>query len=362
MKLQSNMIHSVLRGPFCRLMSTSSSFQVLRLGPTRYAQASWDTLATEKNVSVLSTKAHNRAEFIEELKAGTYADLDYITRTIESIAETGRIDEEMVDLLKKYTKVKAISHNGAGYDQVDAVACGKAGIQVSNVPSLVDDATADTHIYLLLGAMRNFQQSTVGLLQGRWPTEKCAGAAVGHDPEGKVLGILGMGGIGRAIRDRMKPFGLSKVIYHNRNRLSPLLEAGAKYVSEDELFAQADIISVSIPLNPHTHHLIDSESIAKMKDGVVIVNTARGAVINEKDLIAALKSGKVGAFGTDVFENEPNADPELIKLPNVTALPHMGTYTIETLKAMEVFVVQNVYTFIDTGKVLSLVPEQKGLF
>ncbi len=347
-----------------RKMSTPAykSLTVLRLGPTVYAEDTWQEMSKKYNVKIVECKPKNREEFITDLRAGKYADVDYITRTFFSARWTGLFDKELAKEIKEHTKVKAVSHNGAGYDQVDAVAFGDLGIQVSNVPGLVDNATADTHIYLLLGAMRVFQLGTERMKLGLWPKELNSKVPMGHDPEGKVIGIFGMGGIGRAIRDRLAPFHPKEIIYHNRHQLSPELEGAAKYVSFDDLLARSDVICVSIPLNTHTKHIINKDTISKMKDGVVIINTARGAVIDEADMIPALKSGKVGALGSDVWENEPNANPEIYNLPNVTALPHLGTHTVETAKEMEEYVVKNIVTFKETGKVLAMVPELKGKF
>ncbi|ODV85164.1 hypothetical protein CANARDRAFT_199044 [[Candida] arabinofermentans NRRL YB-2248] len=343
-------------------MSTSSpTTKVLRFGPIRFGQGAWDDLSKNYNVEVVESAASSRAEFVAELKSGKFQDVSIITRTFESVKQTGLYDKELIADIVANTKVKAISHNGAGYDQIDADECGANGIQLSNVPSLVDAATADTHIYLLLGALRNFQLSTQNLNKGQWPTQKCAGTPIGHDPEGKVLGIYGMGGIGRAVRDRAAPFGFSKIIYHNRNKLSDELEGGATYVTFDELLAQSDVISINIPLNAATKYSINAKAIEKMKTGVVIVNTARGPVIEEAALLPALKSGKVASFGADVWENEPNINMELATLPNVIALPHMGTHTVETIKAMEEYVVKNVATYLDTGRVLAMVPELKNV-
>lgn len=346
----------------CRKYSTGKSLNVLRLGPTRFAQQAWNDLVSKYNVNIVETNAGNREEFISELKSGKFSNINFITRTFESIKQTGMVDKELLELINKYTQVKAMSHNGAGYDQVDAIECGKLGIQLSNVPNLVDDATADTAVYLLIGAMRNFQISSENMKKGLWKTKKCAGTPIGNDPEEKVLGILGMGGIGRTIRDRLLPFKFSKILYHNRNKLSEELEKGAIYCQNvEELFEKSDVISISVPLNKNTHHIINEKSLNIMKDGVVIINTSRGPVIDEPALKIALKSGKVSAFGGDVWENEPNVDMELIELPNVTCLPHMGTHTVETMKAMEEFVVKNVEKYIETNKVLSIVPELKNI-
>lgn len=344
-------------------MSAPKSLTVLRLGKVSFAQSAWTDIVSKYNVSVVETKSSNREEFIHELKDGKYSNVDYVTRTFDSYKQTGFFDKELLELIKKYTNVKALSHCGAGYDQVDAVACGELGFQLSNVPGVVDDATADTAVYLVLGALRNFQLSSEKMKQGLWPSAKCAGTPIGHDPEGKVLGILGMGGIGKTIRDKLSPFGFSKVLYHNRRRLPSDIEKGAVYCEDiEDLYAQADVISISVPLNTHTKHMINKDSISKMKDGVTIVNTARGPIIDESALKEALKSGKVGAFGADVFENEPHVDMELVNLPNVAALPHMGTHTYETMKGMEEHVVNNVIEYINTGKVLTIVPELKDKY
>ena len=345
-----------------RKYSASAPLKVLRLGNPVYAQSAWAKLTADYPITVTSTNSTNRSEFIEELKAGKYLDVGYITRTFESCKQTGLFDIELLDLIKEYTKVEAISHNGAGYDQVDATKCAELNIQVSNVPTAVDNATADTAVYLVLGAVRNFQYSTERMKAGAWPSTKCAGADVGHDPDGKVLGILGMGGIGRTIRDRLEPFGFKGIAYHNRKQLSDDLAKGAEYcATPDELYKRADVICVSVPLNKATKHMINEKAFESMKDGVIIVNTARGPIVDESALKKALQSGKVGAFAADVWENEPNVDMELIAMRNVTCLPHMGTFTVETMKKMEEFVVKNVETFVETGDVLSLVSECSSL-
>lgn len=344
---------------------SGKTFTVLRFGPIRFAEKSWDSFFDKyQNIKLVESPCKNRAEFFHELESGLYKDVNYISRTYQSYEFTGLFDRELLENVVKYTKVKAISHTGAGYDQVDAIACRDLGLQLSNVPGAVDDSTADTNVFLILACMRNFQLGHENLMKGKWPEDnKSAGTPYGHSLQGKTVGILGMGGIGRTIRDRLQGFGFKKIIYYNRTRLDPDLELGAEYCPTlDELVMESDIISVNIPLNPHTRHIINKDLIAKMKDNVVIVNTARGPVIDEAALKPALLSGKVFSFGTDVFENEPNIDFELAKLPNVVSLPHMGTHTMETLLQMEEIVISNVETFYKTGKVLTPVAELKGLY
>lgn len=234
---------------------------------------------------------------------------------------------------------------GAGYDQVDVHACSARNppIRVSNVPTAVDDATADTNMFLIIGALRNFNTGMQALREGKWRGQPAM--PLGHDPQGKVLGILGMGGIGRNLKKKAEAFGM-KIIYHNRRKLSDELTAGAEYVSFDDLLSRSDVLSLNLPLNvsdvwslwsrgyanlekKNTRHIISTPEFAKMKDGVVVVNTARGAVMDEAALVEALDSGKVFSAGLDVFEEEPKIHPGLVGNPNVMLVPHMGTWTKE---------------------------------
>lgn len=332
---------------------------VLRLGNVKFAQEAWQQFSKEVEVIELDPSV-TREQFLKDLKdpSSPLARTTVITRTFHSVEQTGRFDKEIADGLPE--SVVAVCHTGAGYDQIDVKYFSDRKIQVSNVPDIVNNATADVHVFLLLGALRNFEYGNRSLLKGEWPARGAgAGAPFGHDPDGKVVGVLGLGGIGRAVVERLKPFGFKKFIYHNRNRLSPELENGCEHVSFDELLAQSDVISVNIPLNANTRHIIDSVAIDKMKEGVVIVNTARGAVIDENSLITGLQSRKIRSVGLDVFEQEPEVPRELIDMPQVVALPHMGTYSVETLKRMEEHVIDNAKSAIQIGKVISLVPELK---
>lgn len=344
-----------IRG-FSQVRMTVSRPKILQLGPWENSKPEWDKLA--QHADIIKCESKNRDEFLQDLK-DKYSDITNIARTFLSIAQTGRFDAELVEALPK--SVVLISHCGAGYDQIDPEPLTKRNIQLSNVTEPVEAPTALTAVYLTLAAMRNFQRGHDLLVEGKWPIGKCGGSPLGYDPEGKVVGILGMGGIGRAIRDRLEPFGFEKIIYYNRKRLSPELEKGAEYVTYDDLLAQSDVIMVSVPLNKNTHHLINADSISKMKDGVIIVNTARGAVIDEAEITKALKDGKVGSFGSDVFEYEPEVSPELYNLPNVVSLPHMGTHTYQAMRNLEVWVVENIHQYITTGKVKTIVPEQSGI-
>lgn len=335
---------------------------ILRLGDIRFAQSKWETFSKSFNVISIDSKENSttRSEFLKDLDSGKFDGIVGITRTFFSVQQTGPFDSELISHLPK--SIKFICHNGAGYDQIDAVACAKKGIQVGNVPHLVNAPTSDTHVFLLLGALRNFKNGIQRLSEGKWNAD----CPPGFDPvEKPVVGVLGLGGIGRDVVKKLRPFGFEKFIYHNRNKLSEDLEQGCEWVTFDNLLAQADIINVCIPLNPHTKHIINKDAFDKMKKGVIIVNTARGAVIDEAELVNQLKSGKVAAAGMDVFEHEPNVtleNNELIKMSNVFALPHQGTNTFNTIKKMEEDVVDNALGYLNSGKLVNLVPEMKGTF
>ena len=228
---------------------------------------------------------------------------------------------------------------------------------MSNVPQAVDASTADTALYLLLGALREFHAPTVALREGKWRGEP--EPPLGHDPEGKVLGILGMGGIGKNLKAKAEALGM-RVLYHNRREVDG--EEG--YRGFEELLREVDVLSLNLPLNvrnfsilsvlflflfsffllhlfnsrciclirqlqPSTHHIISTPQFNMMKDSIIIINTARGGVIDEAALVYALDSGKVRSVGLDVYEDEPKVHPGLLENPRVTLLPHMGTWTVE---------------------------------
>ncbi|KAG4262213.1 D-3-phosphoglycerate dehydrogenase, partial [Fusarium proliferatum] len=301
-------------------------------------------------------KSNQRSAFIEETKSGAFDGVKAIYGTNKSVGITGPFDAELLDILPK--SLKFICHNGAGYDPIHVPECTSRGILVSNTPTAVDDATADITIFLLIGALRNISSSIFTLREGTW--RGTPPPSLGHDPQGKVLGILGMGGIGRNVARKARAFGMT-VRYHNRSRLSPDLEDGAEYVDFETLLKDSHVLSLNLPLNPKTRHTIGKPQFDIMKRGIVIVNTARGAVMDEAALVEALESGQVASAGLDVFENEPEVHPGLLKNKNVLLVPHMGTWTVETERLMEAWAMDNVRLAVTEGKLKSIVSEQKDL-
>ncbi|KAK3292062.1 uncharacterized protein B0H64DRAFT_405521 [Chaetomium fimeti] len=330
--------------------------KVLRLGVIVHAHSAWASV--EEIADVFTPKSTNRADFLEEAASGAFDGCVAAYRTFDSFEVTGKIDGELLDALPR--SLRFVCHNGAGYDQVDVQACTAHNIRVSNTPTAVDDATADIGIFLLLGALRNLAVGMAAIRAGEWRGSTLP--ALGHDPQGKVLGILGMGGIGRNMAAKARAFGM-KIRYYNRTRLASDIEAelGAEYVGFDELLAESDVLSLNLPLNANTRHIISQGEFAKMKKGIVIVNTARGAVIDEAALVEALDSGQVCSAGLDVYEQEPCVHPGLLSNPRVLLVPHMGTWTVETETKMEEWAISNVRMAIEQGRLRSMVPEQRDM-
>lgn len=243
---------------------------------------------------------------------------------------------------------------------VDVDACTARGIQVSNVPTAVDGATADTAMFLIIGALRQFKLAMRHANDGSFNSK----LPLANDPRGKVLGIVGMGGIGTALARRAVPFGM-QVQYHNRRRVAPELEAelgGAKYINSlDELLATSDVVSLNLPLTSKTRHLISTEELRKMKKTAFLINTARGPVVDEQALVAALQAGEIAGCGLDVYENEPHIPQGLLDHPHALCLPHVGTVTVETQTEMEAICLRNLRHGLEKGRLGFVVAEQKHM-
>lgn len=293
-----------------------------------------------------------------EMRSGKLDDVVVICdRAPHSLPVTGKFDRELIEALPE--RVKYICHNGAGYDNIDVCACTDRFILVSNCPKVVDDATADTAIFLILAALRGFNNGIMTIRNGLW-TGHVPPEPLGHDPQGKTLGILGLGGIGRSLNKKARVFGMD-TIYHNRSKLSDEESNGAEYVGLDDLLARSDALSLNLPLNANTQNLISTKQFQMMKRGIVIVNTARGGVLDESALVEAMDAGIVWSVGLDVYQSEPDIHPGLLKNPHVCLLPHMGTSTVETKAKMEEWNISNVRSALEKGRLLSIVPEQATL-
>ncbi len=241
-------------------------------------------------------------------------------------------------------RVRLLANFGAGTDHVDLLAARDAGIVVTNTPDALTDATAEIAILLMLMAARRAGEGERELRRGEWtgwrPTH-----LIGMGVAGKTLGLLGYGRIAQATAERAAALGMD-ILYHSRHRNEDAVTA--RYVdSLTALAAEADVLSVHVPGGPETHHLIDAELLRGMKPTAILINTARGSVIDENALAQALSRRQIAAAGLDVFEHEPVIHPGLLACENVVLLPHLGSATIEARTAMGMQAARNLEAYFD---------------
>ena len=265
---------------------------------------------------------HSAAELAEKIRD---KDAVYITGSERMSAE----------LIAAAPRLKAICNMAVGYNNIDVDAATAAGVMVTNTPDVLNQTTADMAWALLMAAARRITESEHWLRAGHWKKWRYDGM-LGADVHGATLGIIGMGRIGQAIARRSIGFDM-QVLYHNRSRLTPEQEAhanDARYVSKEDLLRQADHVVLVLPYSPQSHHTIGAPELALMKPTATLVNIARGGIVDDVALIAALRAHRIGAAGLDVFENEPAFHPDFLGLSNVVLTPHIGSATEPTRRAM----------------------------
>lgn len=241
-------------------------------------------------------------------------------------------------------RLKIVANHSVGVDHCDLPALKGRGIAVTNTPDVLSDATAEIAMLLMLGAARRAVEGDRLVRTGAWDVWSPS-FMVGKQVTGARLGIIGMGRVGRAFAEKARGFGM-QVHYYNRTRLSPEQEHGAVFCETiEELLGVADFLSLHCPATPETTGLMDADRFAQLPDGAVVVNTARGALINEAALLAAIESGKVSAAGLDCFVTEPGGNPAFAKHENIFMLPHIGSATVQTRDAMGFRALDNLDAF-----------------
>ncbi len=269
------------------------------------------------------------------------------------VSSADKLDARFFQLLP--ASVRVISTFSVGYEHVDRAAAAAAGIPVGYTPDVLNDATADIALLLLLGASRRAFEAQQLVRSGEWATRGTA-HLLGWGITGKRLGIFGMGRIGRAVAQRARAFGMT-IHYYNRTQLPPQMEEGAVYhASAESLLRVSDFLSLNAPNSPATRHFLNAETLAMLPHGAIVVNTARGGLVDDETLIAALKSGQVAAAGLDVFEGEPKINPGYADLPNTFLLPHIGSATVETRTAMGMLALDNIVAVLEGKPAPSLLP------
>jgi len=237
--------------------------------------------------------------------------------------------------------VKVIATFSVGYDHIDVGAAAARGIAIANTPGVLDDATADVAILLLLGASRRAYEAQQQVRTGAWAGGR-APRLLGWGCAGKALGIFGMGRIGQAVARRARALGM-KIHYSNRAPLPLELAGDAVYHARaQDLLRVSQFLSLHAPHTPETHHFLNAENIALLPAGAIVINTARGGLVEDGALIAALQTGRVAAAGLDVFEGEPKINPAYVGLMNTFLLPHIGCATLETNTAMGMLALDNI--------------------
>ena len=268
-------------------------------------------------------------------------DCDVLVPTV-----TDHIDAALLD--KAGPALRLIANFGAGTEHIDLRAAGKRGVIVTNTPGVFTDDTADIAMAGIIGVPRRIREGVELVRSGEW-TGWAPTAMLGSSLGGKTLGIVGMGRIGQAVAHRARACGL-QIAYHNRKRLPEAVERmfGARYVlTLDVLLSDADIVSLHCPSTEQTRHLLDARRIGLMKCGASLINTARGDLIDQDALIAALESGQLAGAGLDVYPDEPHVDARLIRHPNVMTLPHIGSATREGREDSGMKVIANIRAWAD---------------
>jgi len=259
------------------------------------------------------------------------------------ITSTEKLDAAAIAALP--ASVRIVATFSVGLDHIDLDAARARGLVVCNTPDVLTEATADIALLLMLGAARRASEGERMVRAGEWtgwrPTQ-----LLGTHLGGKRLGIVGMGRIGRAVAHRARAFGM-QIHYYNRRPLPDADAGDAVYHAElDALFAVSDVLSLHCPATPETRRLVKAESLERLPPGAIVVNTARGSIVDDDALIAALRAGRLSAAGLDVFENEPRLDPRYATLDNAFLLPHMGSATVETRNAMGFKALDNIDAFL----------------
>jgi lactate dehydrogenase-like 2-hydroxyacid dehydrogenase len=271
---------------------------------------------------------------------------------IRAIAMTGGhapVDEAY---MRQYPKLEIISSFGVGYDNIDAKAAARLGITVTNTPGVLDDEVADTTLGLMIMTVRQLPQSERYLRAGQWSAK--GAYPLSPSLRGRTVGILGLGRIGKAIATRVNAFGL-EVVYHGRRAQTDV--PYRYYASLLDMAKAVDILIVVAPGGPGTRHIINAEVLEALGPDGVLINVARGSLVDERALIEALRNKTILAAGLDVFDNEPSVPQELIALENAVLLPHVGSASVKTRQAMADCVVSNLFAWADGKPPLTPVPE-----
>ncbi|WP_458414570.1 2-hydroxyacid dehydrogenase [Schinkia sp. CFF1] len=282
---------------------------------------------------------------------------DILEKKIEDVDGLFCLITETIDenVLAKAKKLKVVSNMAVGYNNIDIEAAKQRGITVTNTPGVLTETTADLTFALLMATSRRLVEASSYLRNGEWQAWSPM-QLTGQDIFGATMGIIGMGRIGEAVAKRAKGFDM-KILYHNRNRRPEVeQQLGVRFMELDELLQQSDFVVVMTPYTPETVNLISERELSLMKKSAILINTARGGIVNETALYNALKNNQIWAAGIDVFETEPvPLNHPLLALPNVVAFPHIGSASIKTRLKMAEVAADNLIKGVTNQKPLYVV-------
>ncbi|MBR7744744.1 D-glycerate dehydrogenase [Phycicoccus sp. BSK3Z-2] len=290
---------------------------------------------------------HHEVRYRDEDSAPPDAELPGLVEGADAVVATlgQRVDAALLDAAGPGLRV--VANVAVGYDNVDLDACRQRGVTLTNTPGVLTDATADIAISLTLMVTRRLAEAERVVRSGQpwgWGMFQLLGSSV----QGRTFGVLGPGAIGLATARRARAFGMD-VLLHGRSEPDPdaVAELAAEVVGFEDLLARSDVLSVHTPLTAATRHLLDADALARMRPTAYLVNTARGPVVDETALVAALEAGRLAGAGLDVFEDEPAVHPGLLERDDVVLLPHVGSATLETRTAMADLAADNVVAVLD---------------
>ena len=262
-------------------------------------------------------------------------------------ASNDRVDEEFLAAARN---VSIIANTAVGYNNIDLEACSKRKVIVTNTPGVLDQSVADFAMGLMIAACRRMGEAERYLRSGNWRSVYLK-QMLGIDVNGATLGLIGFGRIGQEIAKRARGFSM-RILYHSRNQVNANIERqlGAQFVNKDDLLRQADVVMLILPYSPETHHFIGETELSLMKERAVLINVARGGIVDDSALIRALKDRRIYAAGLDVFEGEPAINPEFIDLDNVVLSPHIASGSESTRKAMAMTAANNLVEVLAYGR------------
>lgn len=313
------------------------------------------------NMKVLVTHAFPR-EGLEKLQEATevyFPEKEAFSETemlrlapeVDAIVAAGTLP---LSVLEAATRLKVISNYGAGYDNIDVAAATRKGVPVVVIPQTVTDPTAELAIGLMLAVSRRIAELSMRLREGTPEAWFGIGKYMGHTLRGATLGIVGMGKIGRRVAEMARALGMD-ICYTNRHRLPEAQEEGAAYLPLEELLAHSRVLTLHCPLTPETHGLIGARELSMLPLGAMVINAARGAIIDNEALADALEAGALFGAGVDVYPDEPHVPARLLALPNVVATPHIGSNTVEDRREMARALSENILQVLAGGRVAETV-------